>query len=71
MEGEQENESITNIKNSASIIYAKYLKNNEIENMPIFYIGGSQTLPPPLNAEEEAKALKNWQKEIRKHDNCW
>ena len=46
------------LKNSASIIYAKYLKNNEIENMPIFYIGGSQTLPPPLNAEEEAKALK-------------
>ena len=40
------------LKNSASIIYAKYLKNNEIENMPIFYIGGSQTLPPPLNAEE-------------------
>ena len=35
------------LKNSASTIYAKYLKNNEIENMPIFYTGGSQTLPPP------------------------
>lgn len=46
------------LKNSANIIYAKYLKNDDIEKMPIFYIGGSQTLPPPLNAEEEAEALK-------------
>ena len=46
------------LKNSANIIYAKYLKNDNIEKMPIFYIGGSQTLPPPLSAEEEANALK-------------
>ncbi len=46
------------LKNSANIIYAKYLKNDDIEKMPIFYIGGSQTLPPPLSTEEEADALK-------------
>lgn len=46
------------LKNSASIIYAKYLKNDDIEKMPIFYIGGSQTLPPPLSTEEEVDALK-------------
>lgn len=46
------------LKNSANIIYAKYLKNDDIEKMPIFYIGGSQTLPPPLSTEEETDALK-------------
>lgn len=46
------------LKNSANIIYAKYIKDEEIENLPIFYIGGSQTLPPPLTAEEEEKAIK-------------
>ena len=49
------------LKNHASIIYAKYLKNGydeEIENLPIFYIGGSQTLPPPLTPEEEEEAIK-------------
>ncbi len=49
------------LKNHASILYAKYLKNDygeEIENLPIFYIGGSQTLPPPLTPEEEEEAIK-------------
>ena len=43
------------LKDSASVIYAKYIKDlskNSIEDneeiLPIFYIGGSQTLPPPL-----------------------
>ena len=45
------------LKNSANILYAKCIKNNEIENLPIFYIGGSQTLPPPLTPEEEEEAL--------------
>ena len=46
------------IKNSISIIYAKYIDNNGIEELPIFYIAGSQTLPPPLSQEEEEECLK-------------
>lgn len=35
-------------------ICAKYInEENEIEYLPIFYIAGSQTLPPPLSPEEE------------------
>lgn len=29
-----------------------------IENFPIYYIGGSQTLPPPLSPQEEEELLK-------------
>lgn len=47
------------VKNSIDTICAKYLgKNNEIEYLPIFYIAGSQTLPPPLSPEEEANLIK-------------
>ena len=46
------------LKNSANVIYIKYIKNDDVELMPIFYIGGSQTLPPPLSQEEEEEALK-------------
>lgn len=47
------------VKNSISTICAKYLNdNNEIEYLPIFYIAGSQTLPPPLPPEEEEKLIK-------------
>lgn len=46
------------IKNSANILYAKYIKEENIEELPIFYIGGSQTLPPPLTQEEEKEAIK-------------
>ncbi len=48
-------------KERANVIYAKYIKTedtNIIENLPIFYIGGSQTLPPPLLPEEEEKEIK-------------
>ena len=52
------------VKNSISTICAKYLnENNEIEYLPIFYIAGSQTLPPPLPPEEEAELI-NYQKKI-------
>ena len=38
---------------------AKYInEENEIEYLPIFYIAGSQTLPPPLSPEEEEKYIK-------------
>ena len=44
---------------SIGTICAKYLnENNEIEYLPIFYIAGSQTLPPPLEPAEEEKMIK-------------
>jgi len=46
------------IKNSINTIYTKYKGNtDEIECLPIFYIAGSQTLPPPLPPEEEAEVI--------------
>lgn len=40
-------------------ICAKYInENNEIEYLPIFYIAGSQTLPPPLESKEEEELIK-------------
>lgn len=46
------------LKAKVNIVYAKYLNNNKIEEIPIYYIAGSQTLPPPLDANEEMEALK-------------
>ena len=54
---------IEKLKNSISTIYAKYInQNEEIEALPIFYIGGSQTLPPPLSPEEEEEILSKLSK---------
>ena len=46
------------LKNSINTLYVKYLKEDEIKNFPIYYIGGSQVLPPPLLPEEEENLLK-------------
>lgn len=46
------------LKNSINTIYAKYIDKEEIENFPIYYIGGNQVLPPPLSQEEEEELLK-------------
>ena len=47
------------LKSSINNIYAKYINNNEnIEDVSIFYVAGSQTLPPPLEPEEEEQALQ-------------
>ena len=43
---------------SVSTIYTKFLKEEEIENLPIYYIGGNVSLPPPLSQEEEEKLLQ-------------
>lgn len=51
------------LKNSINTIYAKYMNKEEIENLPIFYIAGSQTLPPPLSPEEEEELLQRLSKE--------
>ena len=46
-------------KNSINTICAKYInEKDEIEYLPIFYIAGSQTLPPPLPPEEEAELIE-------------
>lgn len=47
------------LKSSINTIYVKYMNMNieEIEEIPIYYIGGSQTLPPPLTPEEEEDIL--------------
>ena len=48
------------LKSSINTIYAKYIvgENAQIEEIPIYYIGGSQTLPPPLTPEEEEEILE-------------
>ena len=46
------------LKDSINTIYVKYIGNNEITDLPIYYIGGSQTLPPPLSPEEEGKMIE-------------
>ena len=55
------------IKTKIDTLCAKYLnENNEIEYLPIFYIAGSQTLPPPLSPEEEEKMIKKYRNDILK-----
>ena len=45
-------------------ICAKYINDdNKIEYLPIFYIAGSQTLPPPLEPAEEEKLIKKLSEE--------
>lgn len=46
------------LKSKINTIYAKYINVEEIENLPIFYIAGSQSLPPPLLPEEENEILQ-------------
>ncbi len=50
---------VESIKEKISTICAKYIdEKNEIEYLPIFYIAGSQTLPPPLPPEEEFELIE-------------
>ena len=52
------------VKNRINTICARYLnEDNEIEYLPIFYIAGSQTLPPPLPPDEEEKYIKKLSEE--------
>lgn len=45
------------LKSSINTLYVKYIGKDEVETMPIYYIGGSQSLPPPLTKEEEDEVL--------------
>ena len=38
------------------LFYRKITK-KDFEKLPIFYINGSQTLPPPLSSQEESEIL--------------
>ncbi len=52
------------VKNSINTICAKYInEKDEIEYLPIFYIAGSQTLPPPLPPEEEIELIEKLSEE--------
>ena len=52
------------IHNRINTICAKYInEKNEIEYLPIFYIAGSQTLPPPLPPEEEEELISKLSEE--------
>ena len=46
------------LKSKINSIYVKYLNDEEMEMLPIHYIGGSQTLPPPLGPREEEELLE-------------
>lgn len=46
------------LKNSINTLYVRYIGNDEEGNFSIYYIGGSQTLPPPLTSEEETEILE-------------
>lgn len=48
------------LKSSINTIYVKYMNKDidDIYELPIYYIGGSQTLPPPLEPKEEEEVLK-------------
>ena len=50
------------LKSSINNIYAKYINNNDFEECSIFYVGGSQTLPPPLDQKEEEEVLERLSK---------
>ena len=40
-------------------IYKKYFERGRQKKLPVFYIKGNQTLPPPLDPREEEKILKD------------
>lgn len=42
---------------SINTLYAKIIKEDTIDNLPIYYIGGNISLPPPLSEEEEQELL--------------
>ena len=45
------------LKHSINTIYIRYIQEDMLDTFPIYYIGGSQVLPPPLSPEEEEEIL--------------
>lgn len=49
---------VTRLKLAAMLLYVKLLRKLGVYyRLPVFYIGGSEALPPPLSGEEEAFLL--------------
>lgn len=46
------------IKEKIIRIFKQYFSRNSLKKFPVFYINGSQTLPPPLDVLEEEKLLR-------------
>lgn len=46
------------LKSSINTLYVKYINKDGVNTLPIYYIGGGQSLPPPLSQKEEEEALK-------------
>ena len=47
------------LKDKILKIYLKYFERGKQKKFPVFYIKGSQTLPPPLDPKEEEKILQS------------
>ena len=46
------------LKSKILKIFRKYFEREKIDKFPVFYIKGNQTLPPPLDIEEEEKLIR-------------
>ncbi len=46
------------LKSSINTLYVKYVNKDGIETLPIYYIGGSQSLPPPLSRRRRRRTIK-------------
>lgn len=53
------------LKYSINQMYVKYIVKETMDDKAVYYIGGSQILPPPLSNEEEEKVLR----ELETQDN--
>ena len=55
------------VKKRINAICAKYIDENieQDEILPIFYVAGSQTLPPPLSPEEEEETIRKLDSECK------
>ena len=53
------------LKYSINQMYVKYIVKETMDDKTVYYIGGSQILPPPLSNEEEEKVLR----ELETQDN--
>ena len=49
---------IKKIKEKIIKVFGRYFYKEKFEKFPVFYIKGSQTLPPPLDVAEEEKLLQ-------------
>ena len=46
------------LKSSINTLYVKYINKDGVNTLPIYYIGGSQSLPPPLSQKRRRGSFK-------------